>query len=196
MDAIKIIMGNDFHFSLLNKIKNYSRNKSTDQNINLDVINAEGEHFTVLISETDLYSPLHTYINKIILNDLGSHVRPGPSTISNYLLLHSFSINDQFDITLNHILKKENFQIVGSSKEHYNDYLKINFNHHTEQLIQSSTNDIYFHTFLSENEMKTILYKMQDHGLFVNSKFMQLSGESLVFELVLNLHKFMTNYKI
>lgn len=185
MDAIKIIMGNDFHFSLLNKIKNYSRNKSPDKNINLNIINAEGEQFTVLISETDLYSPLHTYIHRIILDDLGSQVKPGSSTISNYLSLHSFSINDQFDMSLNHILKKENFRQT--------DYLKINFNHHTEPLTESSTNDIYFHTFLTDTEMKTILYKMQEYGLFVNSNFMRLSGDELVFELVLNLHKFMAN---
>ena len=182
MDAIKIIMGNDFHFALLNKINHYSKNKSTESNINLNIINAEGEPFIVSISETDFYSPLHTYIHKIIIKDLEPHAKAGSSTINNYLSLHSFSINDQFNVTLNHILKKENFQ--------QNDYLKINFNHHSNQLVFPSTNDLYFHTFLTEIEMKRILYKMSDAGLPINSNFMQLSGEKLTFELVFNLHKF------
>ena len=185
MDAIKIIMGNDFHFLLQNKIRNYSKNKSTDPNINLNIINAEGEQFTVLISETDFYSPLHTYVHKIINKDLESQFKLGSTTINNYLSLHSFSISDETDITLNHILERSYF--------YETDYIKINFNHHADKSIPPSTDDLYFATFLSETEKRTILYKMQDYGLFVNSNIMQLSKYELTLELVINLHKFMAN---
>lgn len=179
MNVIKKIMWSEFYNNLEDKINKYSENKSTEGNIDINIVNYLHQQFTVKISEKDLHSPLYTYIFKIIAKDI--EVQNIMISLQDYLSLYGFSLNNQFNLTVNHVLQLENFK--------KSDYLKIKSIDGENKFVRDRY-EIYFCDFLTELEMKMILGEMKKYDMKIYSSIGELVGDELIYTVRFYLYKF------